>query len=78
MRSATESKIGGVCGGIAEYMDADPTVVRLIWALCTFFTGIVLGVLAYIAAWIIMPLAPVYVQASAAPQASAQQSARPA
>jgi phage shock protein C len=78
MRSTRDSKIAGVCGGLAEYMDADSTVVRLIWALLTFCTGIVPGFLTYIVAWIIMPLAPVYVAApaSAPPQNVAQPAPR--
>lgn len=78
MRSTKDSKIAGVCGGIAEYLDADPTIVRLIWVLVTFFTGFVPGLLAYFVAWIIMPLAPAYVPApaSAAPQNVGQPAAR--
>ena len=59
MRSATDTKIAGVCGGLAEYMDVDSTVVRLVWVLVTFFTGIVFGIIAYFVAWLVMPLAPV-------------------
>ena len=61
MRSSVDSKIAGVCGGIAEYMDVDSTVVRLVWVLITFFTGIVPGLLAYLVAWLVMPEAPVVV-----------------
>src|SRR5579872_3125075 len=47
-RSATDRKVGGVCGGLAEYLNADATVVRLIWAIVTVVPGcIVLGVVAY-------------------------------
>ena len=59
MRSATDNKIAGVCGGLAYYMDVDSTVVRLIWVLVTFFTGLVFGIVAYLVAWLVMPLAPV-------------------
>jgi phage shock protein C len=58
MRSSVDSKIAGVCGGIAEYMDVDPTVVRLVWVLITFFSGIVPGLVAYLVAWLVMPEAP--------------------
>jgi len=58
MRSSTDKKISGVCGGLAEYMDVDPTVVRLVWVLITFFTGIVFGIIAYFVAWLVIPLAP--------------------
>lgn len=57
-RSVSDQKIGGVCGGIAECLGGDPTAVRLLWAVLTIFPGAILcGVLAYLAAWIIMPLA---------------------
>ena len=58
MRSSVDCKIAGVCGGIAEYMDVDPTVVRLVWVLITFFTGIVPGIIAYLVAWMVMPITP--------------------
>ena len=58
MRSCADCKIAGVCAGFAEYVDVDVTVVRLIWVLVTFFSGILPGILAYIVAWIIMPKAP--------------------
>lgn len=59
MLSSTNSKIAGVCGGIAEYFDVDPTVVRLIWAVLSVVPGgLVGGVLAYIFAWLIIPRAP--------------------
>jgi phage shock protein C len=61
MRSSIDSKIAGVCGGIAEYMDVDSTVVRLVWVLITFFTGVVPGLVAYLVAWLVMPEAPVAV-----------------
>jgi phage shock protein PspC (stress-responsive transcriptional regulator) len=49
-----------VCGGIAEYLDADPTIVRLIWvALSVVPGGLVGGVIAYLLAWIIIPKASV-------------------
>lgn len=49
-----DRKIAGVCGGIAEYLDVDPTAVRVAYALLTVFT-IFSGVLAYIILWIIIP-----------------------
>lgn len=38
-RSKTNRKLFGVCGGVAEYFDIDPTIVRVIWALLAFFYG---------------------------------------
>ena len=46
--------LAGVCGGVAEYFNIDPTVVRLGWALISAFAGA--GIIAYIAAAIIMPV----------------------
>lgn len=47
--------IAGVCGGIAQYLNIDPTVVRLIWALIGLSGA---GILAYIAAIFIIPVKP--------------------
>ena len=46
-------KLDGVCGGIAEYFDIDPTIVRLLWILFTACAGS--GIIAYIIAAIVMP-----------------------
>lgn len=51
--SAEDKKIAGVCGGIAQYFDIDPTLVRVIAVVLAFIGGG--GILAYLAAWIIMP-----------------------
>ncbi len=51
--SNTDKKISGVCGGIAEYLDVDSTLVRIIWLLVAFAGGS--GIIAYIIAMIIMP-----------------------
>jgi len=54
-RSREDRMIAGVCGGFAKYIVADPTIVRLIFALVTVFTAIIPGVLIYIIMWIIIP-----------------------
>ena len=46
-------KIFGVCGGIAEYLNIDPTVIRVIWAILVFAAGT--GILAYIVCALCMP-----------------------
>ena len=56
-RSRKDSKIAGVCGGIAEYFNVDPTIIRLLAVLTIFFGGG--GVVAYIIAWLIIPLEPI-------------------
>jgi phage shock protein C len=55
-RSRTNRILAGVCGGIAEYLDIDPTLLRVIWVVFTIFGG--WGLILYIAAVIIMPLNP--------------------
>jgi phage shock protein C len=52
-RSNTNRVIAGVCGGLAEYFEIDPAVLRILFVLFTFFGGS--GVLLYIVMWIIMP-----------------------
>jgi phage shock protein C len=74
-RSVTDSKIAGVCGGIAEYFQVDSTIVRLVWAFVTFFTAIVPGIAVYILAWILMPEMPV-VMPTAAPVQSTPEAPR--
>src|SRR5438552_17999427 len=59
-RSTVDRKLAGVCGGLGEYFGADSTVVRLLWAILTIIPGaLVLGVVAYLVAWFIMPNSPV-------------------
>ncbi len=73
MRSRTNCKIAGVCGGLGDYLDLDPTLIRLVWVLLVFFGGT--GVLAYIIAWIVMPEAPLTELAKESVPASAPQPA---
>ena len=56
-RSPTDRRLGGVCGGIAEFFRMDSTIVRLIWVVLSIVPGlIVFGVVAYCIAWFIMPV----------------------
>lgn len=55
-RSNTDKMIGGVSGGIAEYFEIDPTIVRILFVLAVFFGGG--GLIAYIILWIIVPEKP--------------------
>ena len=57
-RSNTEKTIAGVLGGIAEYFDIDPTLVRLGYVLLSQFSAAFPGVLGYIIMWIVMPQNP--------------------
>jgi len=55
-RNSSAGRIAGVCAGIAEYFDADVTLVRLVWVVMSIVPGgFIGGLIAYIAAWAIMP-----------------------
>jgi phage shock protein PspC (stress-responsive transcriptional regulator) len=54
--SDTDRKLGGVCGGIGEYLEIDSTIIRLLWVILIFMAGT--GILAYIVAWAIVPKQP--------------------
>ena len=56
--STSDKKLGGVCGGIAEYMELDPTIVRLLTVVLALFTAVIPVLIAYILAWIIVPRNP--------------------
>ncbi|MBD3309725.1 PspC domain-containing protein [Candidatus Woesearchaeota archaeon] len=47
--------LGGVCGGIARYIEVDPSIIRVLWVLVTAFTGFVAGIIAYLVCWMIIP-----------------------
>ena len=55
-RSGKEKILGGVCGGIAEYFNVDPTIVRILWILFSLAWGA--GILIYLILWFIMPRNP--------------------
>jgi len=55
-RSQKEKMVGGVCGGLGEFLGVDPTLVRLAFVLLTIFGGS--GILIYIIMWLIVPPAP--------------------
>ncbi len=52
-RSKKNRVLAGVCGGIGEYFNVDPTIIRLLWVIFALMGGT--GILAYIIAWIIIP-----------------------
>ena len=52
-RSTTDVKLAGVCAGVAEYFELDPTVVRLGTVLISLFSGV--GIIAYVVAALIIP-----------------------
>lgn len=56
-RLRNDRKIAGVCSGIAEYLDIDPTIVRMIWLAAVLLGGC--GIVAYIIAMIVIPQQPI-------------------
>ena len=54
-RSKANKVLTGVLGGVGEYVDIDPVVVRLVWLLVVIFTGVFPGVIVYIIASFIVP-----------------------
>lgn len=54
-KSDTNKMIAGVCGGIGEYFNVDPTIIRLAWVLLSLPVAIFGGIIAYIIAAIILP-----------------------
>ena len=55
-RSSTDTKIAGVCGGLAEYFGVDATPIRLLWVILSILCAAVIGgVIAYLIAWVIIP-----------------------
>ncbi len=54
-RSVADRMIGGVCGGIAEYFDWDPTMVRVGYVLLAFLSAAFPGFLVYLVLWAVIP-----------------------
>ena len=52
---SSNRKIAGVCGGVAEYLGIDPTIVRIIWLVLVFGYGF--GLIAYLLCWLLFPKA---------------------
>jgi len=57
-RSDTNKTIAGVIGGIGEYINVDPVLLRLLWVIIVVFTAIIPGIITYIAAVLIIPKKP--------------------
>lgn len=54
-RSRKNKILAGVFGGLGEYFDIDPTLLRLVWIFITVFTGFLPGIIGYILAAVIIP-----------------------
>ncbi len=57
-KSKTDKMVSGVCGGIASYLNIDPTIVRVVWALVSVFSAAVPGLLVYIICAVVIPDEP--------------------
>ena len=57
-RSSTQCMIAGVCGGIAEWLGWDPTLVRALYVVVSVFSAAVPGLLIYLVLWLVMPQKP--------------------
>ena len=73
-RSRHQAQLAGICAGLGTYLQMDPVVVRLLVLAVTIFTGVVPGVVTYLAAWIVVPQEPLPLPAAtpAQPQPSPQ------
>ncbi|MBI4134758.1 MAG: PspC domain-containing protein [Candidatus Sungbacteria bacterium] len=56
-RSKTNRVFAGILGGLGEYYEVDPVILRLAWLLITIFSGIVPGLIVYILACFVVPSA---------------------
>jgi phage shock protein C len=52
--SKSNKKFAGLCGGLGEYLDIDPSVIRVGWIVLTILTGIVPGIVAYLVAVVVV------------------------
>jgi phage shock protein C len=58
-RSRKHKVLAGVCGGLADWLGWDPTLVRIAYVLLSIFSAVFPGTIAYIILWIVMPKEPV-------------------
>lgn len=59
-RSNKNKMIAGVCGGLAEYFDMDPTLMRVLYILASILSTAFPGLLVYLVMWVIVPKSEVY------------------
>jgi phage shock protein C len=64
MRSSADRKIGGVCAGLADFLDLDATIIRVVWLLAVLCAGT--GLFVYLVLWIVLPVAPAGVMTASA------------
>jgi phage shock protein C len=56
-RSRTNRMIAGVCGGLANWLGWDPTLVRVLYVVVSVISAAFPGILVYLVLWVVMPLA---------------------
>lgn len=56
-RSRDEKMVAGICGGLGQYLDLDPTLIRVLWVVVTILGGGT-GLLAYGVLWLVIPQEP--------------------
>lgn len=54
-KSKKDKVLAGVLGGVAEYIEADATIVRIVWLIAMAFTGFIPGIILYIVAALVLP-----------------------
>ena len=54
-RSDSDRMLAGVAGGLAEYLDIDPAIIRLLFVIIALFGGGITGIVIYAVLWIVMP-----------------------
>jgi len=57
-RSLRDRKLAGICGGVGEYLNVDPTIVRLAFIFGALITCFVPFIIGYVVAWVLVPEAP--------------------
>jgi phage shock protein C len=70
-RSVADRQIAGVCGGLAEYLDIDVTIVRIMTVVLAVYPGaIICGVIGYLIGWMVMPESQTPVSAGTTPRSA--------
>lgn len=57
-RSRSNKTLAGVLGGMAQYLEVDATILRVIYLALVIFTGVIPGIIVYFGAYLLMPIEP--------------------
>lgn len=70
-RSVTDRQIAGVCGGLAEYLGLDATIVRIVSVVLAVYPGAIIGgAIAYLIGWMVIPASQLPISAGSAPRSA--------